>query len=231
MRIVKRADFDVPEWRITSFSNVHNHELLKSNEVQLLPACCNMSADDKSRICMYVKAGMSVRQMLRLMELEKGVKVGCLPFTEVDVRNLLQSFRNVDRDIDAIDLLKMCKCKKDKDPNFRYNFQIGANNRLEHIAWSYASSITSYEAYGDAIIFDTTHRLDAYDMILGIWLGVDNHGLNSFFGCCLLQDENLQSFSWALKVRCCVILSRYLDLKQFVIDISCMDLLVNILDY
>ncbi|GFZ19365.1 FAR1-related sequence 11 [Actinidia rufa] len=75
MRIVKRTDFDVPEWRITGFSNIHNHELLKSNEVQLLPAYCTISADDKSRICMFAKAGMSVRQMLRLMELEKGVKL------------------------------------------------------------------------------------------------------------------------------------------------------------
>lgn len=201
MRIVKRADFDVPEWRITGFSNVHNHELLKSIEVQLLPANCSMSPDDKSRICMYAKAGMSVRQMLRLMELEKGVKLGCLPFTEIDVRNFLQSFRNVDRDTDVMDLLKMCKYKKDKDPNFRYNFQIDSSNRLERIAWSYASSIQLYESFGDAIIFDTTNRVDAYDMVLGIWLGVDNHGMNCFFGCVLLRDENVQSFSWALKVK------------------------------
>ncbi|KAL9397291.1 hypothetical protein Peur_011544 [Populus x canadensis] len=199
MRIVKRADFDVPEWRITGFNNFHNHELLKSNEVQLLPAYCTMSADEKSRICMYAKAGMSVRQMLRLMELEKGVKLGCLPFTEIDVRNLLQSFRNVNRDNDAIDLLEMCKYKKDNDPNFKYNFHIDANKRLEQIAWSYASSIQSYEAFGDSIIFDTTHRLDTYDMILGIWIGVDNHGTNCFFGCVLLRDENTESFSWALK--------------------------------
>ncbi|KAI8522626.1 hypothetical protein RHMOL_Rhmol13G0010700 [Rhododendron molle] len=199
MRIVKRADFDVPEWRITGFSNVHNHELLKLNEVQLLPAYCTMSTDDKSRICMFAKAGMSVRQMLRLMELEKGVKLGCLPFTEIDIRNLLQSFRSVDRDNDPIDLVKMCKDKKDKDPNFKYNFKIDANNRLEHIAWSYSSSVRSYETFGDAVVFDTTHRLDAYDMVLGIWIGVDNHGMHAFFGCVLLRDENIQSFSWALK--------------------------------
>ncbi|CAK9135474.1 unnamed protein product [Ilex paraguariensis] len=36
-------------------------------------------------------------------------------------------------------------------------------------------------------------------MLLGIWIGVDNHGLNCFFGCVLLQDENMHSFSWALK--------------------------------
>lgn len=200
MRIVKRADFDVPEWRVTGFSNIHNHDLLKTNEMNVVPSSCAISADDKSRICMYAKAGMSVRQMLRLMELEKGVKLGSLPFTEVDVRNLLQSFRNVDRNHDATDLLKMCKEKKDRDPSFRYNFQLDANNRLEHIAWSYASSIKSYEVFGDAVVFDTTHRLEAYDMILGIWIGVDNHGLNCFFSCVLLRDENVESFSWALKV-------------------------------
>ncbi|KAL0391153.1 UNVERIFIED_CONTAM: protein FAR1-RELATED SEQUENCE 11 [Sesamum calycinum] len=168
MRIVKRADFDVPEWRVTGFSNVHNHELLKSNEVQLLPAYCTMTADDKSRICMYAKAGMS-------------------------------SFRNVDRDNDPIDLLKMCKEKKDTDPNFKYNYKLDSNNRLEHIAWSYASSIRLYDAFGDVVVFDTTHRLDAYDMLLGIWIGVDNHGTYCFFGCLLLRDENVHSFSWGLK--------------------------------
>ncbi|KAK6941053.1 FAR1 DNA binding domain [Dillenia turbinata] len=112
MRIVKRADFDVPEWRITGFNNAHNHELLKSHDVQLLPAYCTISADDKSRICMFAKAGMSVRQMLRLVELEKGVKLG-----------------NVDRDNDAMDLLAMCKDKTDKDPNFKYQFEIDSHNR------------------------------------------------------------------------------------------------------
>ncbi|KAK7853483.1 protein far1-related sequence 11 [Quercus suber] len=199
LRIVKRADFDLPEWRVTGFSNIHNHELLKPQQVRLLPAYCTISPDDKSRICMFAKAGMSVRQMLRLLELEKGVKLGCLPFTEIDVRNLLQSFRNVDRDSDAIDLIAMCKKLKDENPNFKYDFKIDCHNRLEHIAWSYASSVQLYEAFGDAVVFDTTHRLDAYDMLLGIWLGVDNHGMTCFFGCVLLQDENMHSFSWTLK--------------------------------
>ncbi|CAK8530198.1 unnamed protein product [Lathyrus sativus] len=199
LRIVKRADFDVPEWRVTGFRNIHNHELLKSNEVRLLPSYCPISPDDKSRICMFAKAGMSVRQMLRLMELEKGVKLGCLPFTEIDVRNLLQSFRNVDKDNDAIDLIAMCKRLKDENHNFKYDFKIDNNNRLEYIAWSYGSSIQSYEVFGDAVVFDTTYRVEAYDMLLGIWLGVDNNGMICCFSCALLRDENMPSFSWALK--------------------------------
>ncbi|XP_072959900.1 protein FAR1-RELATED SEQUENCE 11-like isoform X1 [Typha angustifolia] len=199
MRIVRMTDFDVTEWRVSGFSNVHNHELLKSNQIHSLPAYCTLSAEDKSRICMFAKAGMSVRQMLRLMELEKGVKVGSLLFTEVDVRNLLQSIRNVDRDSDAIDLIAMCKKIKDGDSNFTYEFKIDAHNRLEHIAWSYGSSLRSYEDFGDAVVFDTTHRLDAFDMLLGVWLGLDNHGMSCFFGCVLLKDESVQSFAWALK--------------------------------
>ncbi|KAJ0092324.1 hypothetical protein Patl1_24943 [Pistacia atlantica] len=199
MRIVKRVDFDVPEWRVTGFSNIHNHELLKSNEVHLLPAYCTITPDDKTQICMFAKAGMSVRQMLRLMELEKGVKLGCLPFTEIDVRNLLQSFRNVNRDYDATDLIAMCKKLKDENHNFQYDFKMDGHNRLEHIAWTYASSVQLYEAFGDAVVFDTTHRLDCYDMLFGVWVGLDNHGMTCFFGCVLLRDENIQSFSWALK--------------------------------
>ena len=134
------------------------------------------------------------------MELEKGVKLGCLPFTEVDVRNLLQSFRTVEKDADPIDLVAMCKAMKDEDQSFRYDFKIDGCNRLECIAWSYAASLRSYGTFGDAVVFDTTHRLDGHDMLLGVFLGLDNHGAPCFFGCALLRDENIQSFSWALKV-------------------------------
>ncbi|XWS08525.1 hypothetical protein CRYUN_Cryun40dG0010100 [Craigia yunnanensis] len=133
------------------------------------------------------------------MELENGVKLGCLPFSEIDVRNLLQSFRNVNRDYDPIDLIAMCKKLKDENPHFQYDFKLDGHNRLEHFAWSYASSVELYVTFGDAMVFDTTHRMDSNDMLLGIWVGVDNHGLTSFFGCVLLRDENMQSFSWGLK--------------------------------
>ncbi|KAK1275587.1 Protein FAR1-RELATED SEQUENCE 11 [Acorus gramineus] len=199
MRISKTMDFGVPEWRVTGFTNHHNHELLEPNQVRFLPAYRTISESDKNRIFLFAKTGISVQQMMRLMELEKGVEPGYLPFTEKDVRNLLQSFRRVDQGEDNIDLLKMCRNLKDKNPNFRYDFTIDVNNRLENIAWSYASSVQSYEMFGDVIIFDTTHRLAAFDMPLGIWVGMNNYGMPCFFGCVLLREENIRSFSWALK--------------------------------
>ncbi|CAN4110759.1 unnamed protein product [Withania somnifera] len=199
VRISKTTDLGVPEWRVTGFMNHHNHELLEPNQVRFLPAYRSISDADKSRILMFAKTGISVQQMMRLMELEKGVEPGYLPFTEKDVRNLLQSFKKVDPEDESIDLLRMCRNIKEKDPNFKYDFSLDSNNRLENIAWSYASSIQSYDIFGDAVVFDTTHRLTAFDMPLGIWVGVNNYGMPCFFGCVLLREETLRSYSWALK--------------------------------
>ncbi|ONK57746.1 uncharacterized protein A4U43_C09F3670 [Asparagus officinalis] len=200
LRISKNTDMGVSEWRVTGFANNHNHDLLEPNQVRFLPAYRTISDSDKNRIFMFAKTGISVQQMMRLMELEKCVEPGFLPFTEKDVRNLIQSFRKVDQEEESIDLLRMCKNIKEKDPNFRYEFTVDASNRLENIAWSYASSIQSYEVFGDAVVFDTTHRLNAFDMPLGIWVGMNNYGMPCFFGCVLLREENVPSFSWALKV-------------------------------
>lgn len=199
LRISKTIELGTPEWRVTGFANHHNHELLEPNQVRFLPAYRTISDTDKSRILMFAKTGISVQQMMRLMELEKSVEPGYLPFTEKDVRNLLQSFRKADPEDESIDLLRMSRNIKEKDPNFKYEFTLDSNNRLENIAWSYASSVQSYEIFGDAVVFDTTHRLTAFDMPLGIWVGMNNYGMPCFFGCVLLREDNLRSLSWALK--------------------------------
>ncbi|KAL6517814.1 Protein FAR1-RELATED SEQUENCE 11 [Orobanche minor] len=199
MRISKSSELGVPEWRVTGFANHHNHELLEQNQVRFLPAYRTISESDKNRILMFAKTGISVQQMMRLLELENCVEPGYLPFTEKDVRNLLQSFRKVDPDYESVDLLRMCRNIKDKDPNFKFDFTVDCNGKLGNIAWSYASSVQSYETFGDAVVFDTTHRLTAFDMPLGIWVGMNNYGMPCFFGCVLLHEDNLRSFSWALK--------------------------------
>ncbi|KAM7250055.1 hypothetical protein ACFE04_021938 [Oxalis oulophora] len=141
IRITKSTELGISEWRVTGFANHHNHELLEPNQVRFLPAYRTISDSDKSRILMYAKTGISVQQMMRLMELEKGVEPGYLPFTEKDVRNLLQSFRKLDSEDESVDLLRMCKAIKERDPNFKFEYTLDVNNRLENVAWSYASSV------------------------------------------------------------------------------------------
>ncbi|CAN6270080.1 unnamed protein product [Urochloa humidicola] len=190
-----------PEWRVTGFSDHHNHALLGQEKVRLLPAYRVISGADRDRILMFARAGISVQQMMRLMELEKSVEPGNLPFTEKDVRNLIQSLRKADQEDDeSVDLLRLCKDFREKDPSFKFEFTKDVNNRLQNIAWTYGALIQSYEMFGDTVVFDTTHRLSALDMALGIWVGLNNYGMPSFFACVLLREVNQESLSWALQV-------------------------------
>ncbi|KAL6650766.1 hypothetical protein ACP70R_009691 [Stipagrostis hirtigluma subsp. patula] len=200
MRIARAAGAGTPEWRVTGFSDHHNHALLGKDQVRLLRAYSVIPDADKDRILMFAKSGISVQQMMRIMELEKCIEPGSLPFTEKDVGNLIQSFRKADQEEGSVDLLRMCENFKEKDPNFKYEFTRGANNRLENVAWTFASSVQSYEQFGDAVVFDTTRRLIALDVALGIFVGLNNCGMACFFGCVLLSEENEESFSWALQV-------------------------------
>jgi hypothetical protein len=114
---------------------------------------------------------------VRLLELEKGVDAGSLPFMEKDIRNFLQTQSGINKENDASDVLKLCKGLKELDDAFQYDYTVDENKKLEHIIWAFGDSIRAYEAFGDSIrayeafgdvvVFDTTYRINRYDMPLG----------------------------------------------------------------
>ncbi|CAA6666298.1 unnamed protein product [Spirodela intermedia] len=187
MVIKKDVKSGLAQWVVVQFSNVHNHELLDSNEVRYLPAYRNISAVDRERILALSKAGCNVHLIMRALELEKGVKPGSLTFTERDLRNFLQSSKNLNEENEGAELLKVCKSMKEKNPDFRYDYTLDESNKLENIV------------FGDVVVFDTSYHLYAYNRPLGVWLGVDNHGNTIFFGCVILRDETSHSYTWALQ--------------------------------
>ncbi|KAG7596505.1 hypothetical protein ISN44_As06g009530 [Arabidopsis suecica] len=96
-----------------------------------------------------------------MVELEKCVELGFLPFTAKDVSNMLQSFKKLDPEDENIDFLRMCQSIKEKDPNFMFEFMLDANDKLENIAChtSLSSSIRETCAYEIP-----THKITAYDI-------------------------------------------------------------------
>jgi hypothetical protein len=96
---------------------------------------------DQSRILLFSKAGCSVSLIIRVVELEKGVDAGNLPFLEKDIRNFIQSQSGICTECDASNVLKLCKNLKDMDDAFEYECSIDENNNLEHIIWAFGDSI------------------------------------------------------------------------------------------
>lgn len=199
----------VAQWYVSQFSNVHNHELLEDDQVRLLPAYRKIQEADQERILLLSKAGFPVNRIVKVLELEKGVQPGQLPFIEKDVRNFVRTCKKTvqendaliteKRENDLLELLEACKASEQKDEGFVYSFTTDENGRVENIAWSYGHSLQAYSFFGDAVIFDSTYRSITYNMLFGVWFGIDNHGNAIFLGCVLLQDETSQSFSWALQ--------------------------------
>ncbi|WRX20764.1 FAR1 DNA binding domain - like 10 [Theobroma cacao] len=199
----------VSQWYVSQFSNVHNHELLEDDQVRLLPAYRKIQEADQERILLLSKAGFPVNRIVKVLELEKGVQPGQLPFIEKDVRNFVRTCKKTvqendallteKRENDTLELLEACKAMSVRDANFVYDYTTDENNKVENIAWSYGDSVHAYTVFGDVITFDTTYRSITYGLLLGVWFGIDNHGKPIFFGCVLLQDESSNSFTWALQ--------------------------------
>ena len=59
----------------------------------------------KNRILLLKKGGLLVRQIIRVMELEKGVKHGDLPFFKRNIHDLYVKIRMMHAMNDAMDLL------------------------------------------------------------------------------------------------------------------------------
>ncbi|KAJ0591104.1 putative transcription factor FAR family [Helianthus annuus] len=197
------------QWYVSQFSNVHNHELLEDDQVRLLPAYRKIQESDQERILLLTKAGFPVNRILKVLELEKGVQPGQLPFIEKDVRNFVRTCKKTvqendalltqKREIDMLALLETCRVATQRDDGFTYNYTTDENGKIENVSWAYGDSIRAFSVFGDVVTFETTYRSITYNMLLGVWFGIDNQGRAFLLGCVLLQDETSQSFSWALQ--------------------------------
>ena len=158
LSIILRKSFDIfpQEWHVNKFVVDHNHDLFSPSEVRFLPANRVITIDDEKRIFLLKKAGLSIREVMHVMELERHLKHGRLPFFQRDIRNLYVKMRRNNTKNDAMDLLQFCKVAKEENSRFQYACTANEENRLEHIFWSPTHCFDWYQKYGDVVVFNTT---------------------------------------------------------------------------
>ncbi|XP_074328387.1 protein FAR1-RELATED SEQUENCE 11-like [Apium graveolens] len=158
-----------------------------------------MTKDDERRILLLKNEGLSVKQIMCVMEFEKNVRNAHLSFTSKDIHNFFSKIRSEQAKNDVLYFFEYCKIAKEENQNFQYYVTLDDERKVEHIFWSPAHSFTWYQSFGDVVIFDTTYKINAYDMPLGIFVGIDNHGMTILFGCALLRNETKNIFSWLIR--------------------------------
>ncbi|XP_074299172.1 protein FAR1-RELATED SEQUENCE 11-like [Silene latifolia] len=201
MRIKWRRSNEIfpEEWHVTTFVANHNHSLLLASQTRFLSANRVISTEDEKRILLLKDAGLVVRQIIRVLELEKNVKHGDLPFLERDVRNLFSRINKSVCGNDVMNLLDFFKCCKKQDPKFRYVYTVDQEKKFEHLFWSPAQCFDWYDKFGDVVVFDTTYKVNIYGMPCAIFVGVNSHGNTVLFGFALLRNETTDTFKWLMK--------------------------------
>ena len=65
--------------------------------------------------------------------------------------------------------------------------------------WSDAQSQMDYGVFGDVVVFDSTYRVNRYNLPFVPFIGVNHHWSTVVFGCGILSDETILSYVWLLE--------------------------------
>lgn len=102
-------------------------------------------------------------------------------------------------DSDAQAAFAFMNAKAQQDPKFYCKFNIDSEGRLANMFWRDSGSLYDYNYFSDVLKFDTTYKTNKYGRVLAVFVGSNNHHATILFGCSLLVDETVETYTWLLK--------------------------------
>ncbi|KAK1261624.1 Protein FAR1-RELATED SEQUENCE 5 [Acorus gramineus] len=169
------------KWVVSSFIKEHNHELV----VAARDECCLQSR--KHRCCATRKSS----------------KVGCGEgsngFYGRDVMSCIETSPQGTFGREAQKILDYFRGKQAKDQTFFYDVQLDDNRCLSNVIWADERSRRDYGYFGDVVVFDTTYKMNGYQVPFASFMGVNHHRQPVLFGCVLIVDQSEASYVWMFK--------------------------------
>ena len=74
-----------------------------------------------------------------------------------------------------------------------------AEGRLRNLFCSDAQSHMDYGVFGDVVVFDSTYRVNRYNLPFVPLIGVNHHQSMVVFDCSILSDDTNLSYVWLLE--------------------------------
>ncbi|KAK8936352.1 Protein FAR1-RELATED SEQUENCE 7 [Platanthera zijinensis] len=190
------TDTEGRNWTVTKFVEEHNHPLAMENEQHLLRSARSISKMQGSLIKNLTDAGVKTVHAYNFLSNEVGGfdNVG---FSKSNAYNFVQREKKalIERG-DSLSLLKILQEKQLEDNMFSYDVRTDELSRLTSFFWMDGQSKIDYDCYGDVVIFDTTYRLNKYNLACAPFIAVNNHWQNVFVGGAFISEESIDSFCW-----------------------------------
>ncbi|XP_026410531.1 protein FAR1-RELATED SEQUENCE 5-like [Papaver somniferum] len=199
-KLVIKLQNDDSKYSIVEFVEKHNHVLTRSDQVHMLRSQRKIESSQARLIENMHYAGISQKNIFAYLSVESGGYEN-LNFTQMDCYNHIQRRRRQDilKKGDAEHLLEYFQEMQKDNPYFFYAIEMDATGQLCSCFWSDDKCRMDYSFFGDVLVFDTTFGTNEYDKPFSPFVGVNNHGQTTLFGCALLLDESTDSFVWLFK--------------------------------
>ncbi|KAJ3675185.1 hypothetical protein LUZ60_004227 [Juncus effusus] len=179
-------------WRVVHLVKEHNHPLVKPEERHLLRSARSHTAGRQRLIDLMTSPFFqSINNYA-----SSSVQGGSL-LSQQEVRSIVKPVYISGADSQS--LVNLLKTKGLEDGMFYWDVQVDSEGRFGNFFWRDGRSRVDYDTFGDVVVFDTSFRLNKYNLICCPFVGVNHHWQNVMFGCGLLIDEKTESFWWLFK--------------------------------
>ncbi|XP_051197985.1 protein FAR1-RELATED SEQUENCE 9 isoform X2 [Lolium perenne] len=191
------------EWKVIRLVSDHNHNLAKPEERHLLRSARSLIAGRSCSTADAVLYGgcQQVGGIPSQMAVSTSVTNNN---AETPRPDMVPGFSGVTRTAaigtgDLQILVNHLKSRANIDGMFYWDVQIDRDGRMTNFFWRDGRSRTDYDCFGDVVVFDSTYRLSKQNLICAPFVGVNHHWQTTMFGCALLVDESMSSFTWLFK--------------------------------
>ncbi|KAL6905922.1 hypothetical protein ACP4OV_003523 [Aristida adscensionis] len=184
-------------WFVADFKDVHNHRLAKPQHTFVLRSHRGISYPQQAEAIELGLGGLHTCQIMDVMDKNYGGETGFL------LRDLYNFFARKKKERvegrDAEYVLNYMREKQDEDSEYFFKYSVDDEGRLKNIFWSDAQSQMDYGAFGDVVVFDSTYRVNRYNLPFIPFVGANHHRSTVIFGCGILSDESVASYVWLLE--------------------------------
>ncbi|KAJ3685414.1 hypothetical protein LUZ61_014578 [Rhynchospora tenuis] len=152
-------------WRITSFTENHNHTLCPEHSHRIR-SFRQIQEWAKKQLEMNDRAGVSLISNINAVTEMGGGPLHC-GFSERDGRNLVARMRRGKFMKGDEAMMQFFRESKQKDPKFYYSCRFDADNRLDVVFWADSTCQSWYEFFGDVVTFDATYIVNNWLECMG----------------------------------------------------------------
>ena len=186
-------------WFVKDFINEHNHPLAPRDLACLLRSHRRISDEQKADIVEMEISGIRKHKIMDILMMQYGGydEVGCITR---DIYNFCHHYRQETVEAgDAQTVIRHMMARQERDPDFFFKYLVDGEGHLKGLFWADSQSRRDYEAFGDVVVFYSTHRTNKYNLPFVPFVGLNHHRSTVIFGCGIISHETTEAYEWMLR--------------------------------